>query len=558
MSIVQDFKAFSAKYLRLKNKQAQVVPFILNPAQEKVHRIYEAARKEGKRLRFIILKARQEGVSTYFQGRIFHRCSTRFDRKAITVAHEQKAANNLLDMISRFYDNLPEALQPEIEHSNEKKLSYAALRSEMRIASADIGGALSRSDTVQDVHVTEVAFWRDPKSALLALLQTVPDDGDTLVVIESTANGIGGEFYDRWQDAKSGASEYIPIFIAWWEFPEYSSPFPSEASKDVFAASVTDEEISLGKIYSLTLEQLHWRRNAIANKCGGDADLFKQEYPSNDVEAFLTSGRPVFIQQICHEAFEASAPPDKIGYLEYTSEKKDAVKFIEDRKGYIRLYGYEPPFPPEVNRFASGWDIAEGLEQGDYTHGEYLDRKRNKVVLTWHGHIDPDKAGEEQHKIELFLSKKVYTCTERNNHGLTTIVEAQRLGVAQYYESDFQKGYEVATDKLGFKTTLLSKPLVINGLAEAIRDKSIGFPEKEFWGECLTFVRNSHGQMQAQNKDKDPSVKCFDDRVMAAAIMLHCHSWMPVYEAIDKPRTLGIDYHDGKPTTEKEWKVGML
>ncbi len=50
--------------------------------------------------------------------------------------------------------------------------------------------------------------------------------------------------------------------------------------------------------YSLTLEQLYWRRWAIDSKCEGSADLFRQEYPGCPEEAFLGSGRPRF----SHEA----------------------------------------------------------------------------------------------------------------------------------------------------------------------------------------------------------------------------------------------------------------
>ena len=50
---------------------------------------------------------------------------------------------------------------------------------------------------------------------------------------------------------------------------------------------------------------------------------------------------------------------------------------------------------------------------------------------------------------------------------------------------------------------------------------------KGFWDECLTFVKNAKGQMQAQGKDENKATKCFDDRVIAYALMIHCSLWMP-------------------------------
>ena len=525
---------YASEFLRIKNKDAQIVPFEFNRPQQKIYRIYKQALKTGKPLRFINLKARQEGVSTFWQAVIFHRTTTGFNRKAKTIAHEMEASTNLFEMANLFYDQLPRAMQPKIEHSNEKKLSFSALKSSMKIGSADAGEKLSRSDTIQDLHCTEVAFWRAAKAGLNALIQTVPDNPDTLIVLESTGNGIGGEFFDRWQAAKAGESDFIPIFLAWFEDEEYSMEFDSPADKKEFEKSLSDEESDLRKIYKVSLEQLNWRRWAIKNKCGGDVRLFRQEYPSNDVEAFIASGRPVFDIEQCDRSLKLAEGPERIGNLIYTSDKKDAVRFIDNANGFIKLLD-EPKVLTTRDyafRYAAGCDVAEGLEQGDYNSIRILDRKRMRVCLDYHGHVHPDLLAEEQHKISLFLDNDVWFCTERNNHGLTTIVLADRLKVKQYYDSKFDKGYEVTTDKIGFKTSAASKPRLIEALIAAVRDELYIDDDKDAWGEMMTFVHNARGQMQAQDKDRDPGTKCFDDRVIATGLMWRCHQWMPQIKSI--------------------------
>lgn len=528
-------------FLKIKDKDAQIVSFVLNRPQKKIFQIYEKAKARGGLLRFIIVKARQEGVSTLFEGIIFHRTITEFNRKAVIVGHEKDSANNLFEMTKRFYDYLPEPMKPALEFSNEKKLGFGNLQSEVKIASADAGITLKRSDTIQDLHCTEVAFWRDQKGGLLALLQTVPDLPGTLIVLESTANGIGGEFYDRYQAAKEGKSDYIPIFLAWFEMPDYQKEFYDKQECEWFEGSLNEAEVRLREAYGLSLEQLNWRRWAIENKCGGDEKMFQQEYPSNDVEAFLASGRQVFDTDICVANFQNSKKPLQRGDLLYTHDKNgkiSGVEFVENRNGFISLYESIEQLQNqrEEFRFVAGSDVAEGLEQGDYNTIRVLDRKTLRVCLTWHGHIHPDLFAEEQHKIHLFLNKDIFFCTERNNHGLTTIVTAQRLGIYQFYETDYKKGYAVTTDKLGFKTTSGTKPQLISALIPAIRDADFEDNEKEFWSEALTFVRNSKGQMQAQNKDRDPATKCFDDRVIAQALMWRCHQWLPPVKALKRPR----------------------
>lgn len=363
---IKKFKTYCNSYLTIKDKRGEIIPFLFNSAQKKIDEIFERVKAEGKPLRFIILKARQEGVSTYFEGRIFHKTSTDFNIKSSIIGHEQESADNLFDMFNRFYNNLPEAIKPIQKYSNRKELSFAKLGGEITISSADSGEKLKRSDTIQMLHATEVAFWRDAKNAMLALLQTVPDEQNTLIVIESTANGIGGWFYDTWQSAKRGENDFIPIFLGWWELPEYSREFENEKEKTRFVNSLSNYDLDLKSNYNLTYEQLHWYKYILINKCNGDEDLMKQEYPCSPEEAFITSGRPVFDSIICFENLryaelleKEGTQPKHIGnlyprydgsqkYLSLVAEGRTSyydllkhivrVDFVEEKEGYIKLF----------------------------------------------------------------------------------------------------------------------------------------------------------------------------------------------------------------------------
>lgn len=494
----------------------------------------------GVPIRIIVLKARQLGISTLVEAFIFWLCYTRSQRKAVIIAHEQKASENLYSMFKRYHKNMPLELQHTTEHSNMKKLSFAKMESEVLVYTAGTGDNTGRSDTNQILHISELAFWDNAEVTLNALVKTVAYLPGTVIIKESTANGLSGQFYNDWKRAKAGKGNYIPLFFAWFQNPEYSMPFDSEAQKDAFKLSLTENEKQLMKTYKVNLEQLNWRRNAIEDECGGDESLFFQEYPSNDIECFLTTGRPVFNRNRVDmfykmaEELEIAEPPIR-GNLEWTynGEEISGVQFVEAEEGYITIYDasvIDNISTTDYNRFVGGWDVAEGLEQGDYSYGCYMDRGTMNVFLEWHGHIDTDKLAEEQAKISCLLEKKDIICTERNSPGLSTITHAENWGLNQFRERSYVKGKDYKfvphdlTGKTGFYTTETTKQVITDRLNEYIREFYFFHPGKEFWDECSTFVYDARGHRGAQGKRKNPGIRCFDDRVMGTALMLECHN----------------------------------
>lgn len=553
-NIITDFKKCCESLFKIKTKDAQIVPLILNPPQTKLADLILKRLEEGKPARFIILKARQEGISTVIEAFIFWLSYTTYNFKSAVVGHVAEASSNLFDMYKRYLDNLPEIMKPEIAKSNEKAVKFSRLGSEMKVFTAE-GREIGRSDSTQALHLTETAFYTNAKKVKTSLLQTLSADGHYFN--ESTANGIGGEFYDDWQKANLPPDDpdynnLIPVFFAWFDMPTYSTEFTSQESKEAFIASLGDVELTLMETYQLTAEQMHWRANKIKFECSGSLDVFKQEYPSSPEEAFLTTGRPVFDSEICdtmQKAYSALKPKryDLVAVLD-NSGRVISVNKRENKLGLWYFYEDVVVDSNDRHRYAVGTDVAEGLEQGDYSSVSVLDRKTMRYPIKFHGHIDPDVLAFEQKKLQVYLQDSAYFCTERNNHGLTTILTADGLGVQQYYEQVFQTGMVVERSFLGWRTTNVSKPIMINHLVEAIREHSFTDMDAKFWNECSTYVRDAKGSMGAQGKSTDPSVKCFDDRVISGALSLQCHRWMPAY-SYHKPvkkyaEKKGLDYSD--------------
>lgn len=520
---------YMENFLKIRNKDSKLVSFSVNKAQHMINEIIEEDTKNCKPKRYIVLKARQLGVSTFTEGYIYHDTSTRENVNSIIIAHEEKATLNLFNMSKLFYEGCPMAIRPMKKYSNGKelvfenptpddqeKLKNPGLRSKITIATAGTSDT-GRSGTYHNVHVSEMAFFPNPKNTMTALLQCVPDTPNTFVCIESTANGVGGYFYDMWHEAVKGKNDFTPIFLAWFCDEEYTLDFPSKAAKNKFIKEVntlspdssgkmvhTDEWL-LKEQYNLTWEQLYWRAKTIANKCNGDLEMFKQEYPSNPEEAFIASGRPKFDMKAVKEYELNCSDPKAVGDL----MKSGGNIIINDN--------FDGPFkmwiPPQPNgRYCIGGDVAEGLARGDYSVGVVVDESLN-VCAKWRGHIDPDLFGKELVKMARMYNE-AYIAIENNNHGLTTL---KAILNEEYYDIFYTKQYDRVADemtkKIGWSTNAKTKPPLIDKLAEFIRERFLGLWDLEIVMELFSYVIDDQGKTNAQEGKHD-------DCVMALAIAL--------------------------------------
>jgi len=281
-SILADFEQYAPKYLKILPKIGGApVPLMFNDAQRFLHSKLEQQRRDLGKVRAIVLKGRQQGISTYYEGRQFWRVATTHGIKSYVLAHEQAASDNLFRMVDRYYANLPDSIKPVLDASNAKELVFKKLASRIEVATAgskDTG----RSGTAQMLHGSEVAFWPNARTHLAGIGQTVADAHGTEILLESTANGTANEFHEMWQLAVSGRSEYMPVFIPWFWQREYRRT-PTAGFQ------LEDDEQEYMEVHGLDVEQMAWRRNKIDTDFRGDTSLFDQEYPASPELAFASS-----------------------------------------------------------------------------------------------------------------------------------------------------------------------------------------------------------------------------------------------------------------------------
>ncbi len=278
VSLKTDFGFYAQRCLKIKTKAGELRPFVMNRAQQFIHgKVEEQLGRTGK-IRALIVKGRQQGCSTYWEGRFYWRTTMNFGKRAYILTHLQEATDNLFAMTRRYHDNVPGPFKPHTSQESTKALTFDKLGSEFSVATAG-SKATGRSATAQFFHGSEAAFWEDAQEHMAGIGQIIPNEVGTEMAIESTANGIGNWFYSAWQDAIRGRSDYIPIFVPWFWQPEYSLEPPQEWIPEPGTADYIDR-------YGITKGQGYWRERKLITDFRGDEALFDQEYPATAALAF--------------------------------------------------------------------------------------------------------------------------------------------------------------------------------------------------------------------------------------------------------------------------------
>jgi hypothetical protein len=478
--------------LHLNYVQTQVVNYVIECLDNKTP------------IRIIILKARQEGMSTVIEAIIFWYTATHKHISSRIIAHDGESSNNLFGMTKTYYERLAPFIKPLKRYSNRKQLVFENPDEKKREEKPGLGSKVivstagnvqaGRSETNQLIHASEIAFWEHPEELMAGMMQTVPYAPNTMIFLESTANGVGGYFYDEYQRAKRGDSVFKAFFFGWNVHEEYSLEPPTDFEP-------SEEEQKLKEEYSLTNGQLYWRRikKKELEETGGK---FEQEYPINDFEAFVASGRPRFDVDTLKNMLLAAQKPIR-GEVEFG-------KFNQDKKGKLSVW----KLPVFGGSYVIGVDPAEGLEKGDNSVIEVFDRFTGEQCAEWCGKCDPDVLGDKTYLIAKFYNEAFVGC-ESNNHGLTTlkILKQQYNYPHLYYRQVLDDRFEKKTNKLGWNTSVRTKPIIIDEMAVWIREKHAVFYSKELVEECMTYVVDDNGRTNAQEG-------CYDDRVMATAICL--------------------------------------
>jgi hypothetical protein len=401
--------------------------------------------------------------STDAEGRLFHYAHLHANSTSVVMAHRDKSAQSIFNMSRNFYAWLPDWLRPDRRYHTKGSIEFKNNGSRMQVEVAKEGGG--RGITAGRVHLSEFAWMAKPEEVLDAVLQAVPDTMESVVIVESTPFGLN-EFYDLWVQAKSGQSDFVPVFLPWFGEPTY------RMHADFTPESLDSDEVDLVSKYNLSLEQLAWRRWAIRNKLHGSKDKFKQEYPSDDVSCFLASGRRIFEVEALEYynslvppavSAESLPPPQEIELTGSPGNYAYELKVGWERSP-LRIY----QMPVEHHLYINGNDPSEGDVGSDHSPSVVTDRMTLEPVAVWNGRARPDLHARIATALCL-LYNKAQMIWEHNNHGLAFQIAVEDLYDFFYMrESSPGSVAKRRADKPGYNTNVATRHFLFDTLRQAI------------------------------------------------------------------------------------------
>lgn len=496
------------------DKKQQTVPFFINEVQQEFISTLNKAKKQFRNneitdLTFVILKGRQQGFTSLITAYQLACSIMNKNFQGFTLADKVENTEAIFQNKAKFvFEQLPSNIKPTEKFNNKKQLLFDKLNSNWSVDTAveNVG----RSRTISFFHGSECAFWKGMSRIQAGLGEAFTKD--CIKIYESTANGFN-DFEKLWEN-ESG----IKCFFEWWKTPEYRQEFESEDIKYEFTESLKQKEWIFERINfllkekNLDFEQVYWYYKKYQSYI--DKELIKQEYPCTPEEAFLSSGNCVFDKEKIIQRLQIvkDQKPVKQGFFTYDLDvsvveqriKISKFKWQDDPNGIIKIYKDVVPGRPYV----IGGDTAE--DGSDNFVGEVLDNISGEQVAELSHKTDEDIYAKQMYCLGMYYNQALIGIEV--NFSTYPEKELEKLEYPNLYQRQVE---DTITHKLqnkkGFKTTAITRPIIIAGIVVIFRDDIESINSEELLREGLSFIKNANGRPEAEQGKHD-------DRIMAFAI----------------------------------------
>lgn len=532
-----DFEYWAVTTAFITDKDSGVLtPFVLNYPQRLTLKILEKERVANKRIRIVNVKARQMGLSTLYQiyfGWIQNRIKIGWG--SVIVAAVENQARNIRSMYTKLSENYPKEvgkieLKPFEGSSKTRFIQDRACV--LDITSAESPES-TRSFDYALCHLSEVAFWpstimKKPKDMVQNLRAGVKKVPLSMVILESTAKGVGNFFHNEWRDAVSGKSAYIPLFMPWFNFDKNTETVTDHRA---FIRNMNEDDWVRWE-QGATLEGIAWYNKTMKDE-NYDKWRMESEYPGTADEAFQSTGDMVFHRAHINRCAVSCREPLAKGKL-HAQETKGAKAFVNiefetTNEGNLWIWDYPDKSANVSNRYAVSVDIGGTTDGADFSIIRVLDRfwlldgGVPEAIATWRGHVDQDQLAWIAAQIAYWYNKallivesnslKKEELSAEGDHFLTVLDEIAGVYDNLYTRSDPEKVREGAPVLYGFHTNTKTKQMIINHYRAVLRDD--GYMERDIRvvDEQKSYQRFEDGSMGATDGTHD-------DLLMATAIVL--------------------------------------
>lgn len=460
----------------------------------------------GLPIRIVVLKGRQLGISTASEGLLFNWCFLFPGTNALVLSKDRENSETIFEMAKLMWDTWPMKSLFTTSRASTRRLSWIETLSNFRVATAK-GTQVGRGSTIRAVHGSEVAFWENADELMGPLSEAVPENPGTIIVLESTANGVGGFFYDTWMAAERGESAYVPLFFAWWKHAEYQVKRHNLTTK-----SLSAKEVELTERYELSLSQLAWRRRKIRTAFNGDEDMFDQEYPMSPDVAFLSTGRNVFPLEALADCYEPPGHVRQDGTVVGVSRGRlinanGKLTFYEDRTD--KLFVFKTPDRAGRISYVVAADPAR-TNEGDPCCIQVLRRDTLEQVAVWHGWATQNELAEEIANLAAWYNEALVNC-EVEGGGGGVIAVLQHLGVPNLWRWKLpDRPLHKRGNIFGWSTNFKTKSWGIGQMIHYTSKRSLTIHDPKTYHAMREYVNIDGVEMgPASNDGHDDSVMAF-------------------------------------------------
>lgn len=507
-SRIQDWASDHAKalpILSIRSERGRRIRFKPNRVQAHILAVRQKLLDEGKPVRLIVLKARRHGVTTLAQALGYCKVWLHKNQQVTTLAHTRESSETIFRIGDYFHQNLPGNVRPKrLTARSKRTIDYPGLNSLYYVGTAG-GRGPGRGDTLQFVHWSEVAKSAgdvDEQQDILAGLVEAAREGE--VILESTAQGRTGLFYELWQEAQDPASDWVPLFFPWWMDDRNTLRISGDSLREQ-TASLTGEEYMLVAQHALAPDQIAWRRWKKAQP-EMRRGMFDQEYAESPATCFLASGTTFFDVEILL---------DLRGKCE---DRRDQLVFFEE--------------PKSDHDYVVGADVGEGVPDGSRSVGGVLDAATGAQVAVLSGRWRPHDFARRLVDLGRKYNEAMIA-VERNNHGHSVLNTLQNQLVYPYIyrHREYDRLSKSHIMKVGYPTNVSTREILIDGVREATEEHLMGVRDMRFVDECLDFTLSRAGKYEAATGH--------DDHIFAWAI-----AWQARRQLIPVDMS-GLDDHAG-------------
>ncbi len=458
--------------------------FIPNPAQIPIIKGAQEQLATIGKIRQIIFKCRQAGLSTYTSGIVWNRTSLFEGVYSFIVAQDKTTVGNIFGMYDTFYRNMEAEMRPARQYFTKgteivlgslsgENSTQAGVNSKLLVGEAK-NINLGVGQSIHALHLSEVCRYPSSDSLKESLLPACSDYPGTVRILESTAHFGGGAAYfrDQCERAIQGDGEYQYHFVKWHLLPEYTIPLKKNERM-----KLDSEEKYIIKEYGLSKENIKWRRQKISD-FEGDVDMFRLSYPLNFQEAWITKEASTFPWDRLMEMRQHLCPPiERFNIVE--------GRIYADPQGQLQVWKK----PEAEKQYDVGGDAAEGHADGDWSVAEVVERGTNEQVAEWRGHLMPREFGDILAAIGRYYNN-AQVGPEINHPGNSTMERLRDIYSNIYLWRKRDTIVPKMTGKLGWMTTYESKNVMVNLMREKLHYRQTIVHSEMLWEELKNYTRD--------------------------------------------------------------------